>query len=98
MKMTWKKTQSNTANNAARKRKIVNPNLPFDYANSDTDTSAAAERPKEPEDSRNNGVRNTNAAVSEVDGEKTKNIAQEFEAQGNKLAEVIFFPWLLSGI
>ncbi|KZV28812.1 tetratricopeptide repeat protein 33 [Dorcoceras hygrometricum] len=87
MKMTWKKTQSNAANNAARKRKIVNPDLPFDYATCDTDTSAAAEPPKEPEDSRNDGGRNTSGAGSDVGDEKKKNIAQEFEAQGNKLAE-----------
>ncbi|XP_075480589.1 uncharacterized protein LOC142521248 isoform X1 [Primulina tabacum] len=74
MKMTWKKTQSNSA----RKRKILDPNLPFDYATSDTDTSAAAEPLEESEDSRNHG---------DGGGEKTKNTAQEFEAQGNKLAE-----------
>ncbi|XP_073147726.1 uncharacterized protein [Henckelia pumila] len=74
MKITWKKTQSNTA----RKRKIVDSNLPFDYATSDAHTSAAAEPLEEPEDSRNH---------SDVGGEGTNNIAQEFEAQGNKLAE-----------
>ncbi|KAL6515500.1 hypothetical protein OROHE_018534 [Orobanche hederae] len=79
MKMTWKKS-TNEGKSRTRKRP-ANPNLPFEDLNSSFDK-------KEEGESRGNddGNKKTPPFPDEEDG-KMKNIAEDFEAQGNKLAE-----------
>ncbi|KAL6525034.1 hypothetical protein OROMI_030627 [Orobanche minor] len=79
MKMTWKKS-TNEGKSRTRKRP-ANPNLPFEDLNSSFDEKKEGE-------SRGNddGNKKTPPFPDEEDG-KMKNIAQDFEAQGNKLAE-----------
>ncbi|KAL8481942.1 hypothetical protein ACS0TY_028184 [Phlomoides rotata] len=82
MKMTWKK---NVSDGKSKKRPIAfNPNLPFEDVNTSSDANSAAEPLKEDELLGKDGgsIKNT-----DDEAEKSRNIAREFEAQGNKLAE-----------
>ncbi|KAL8485404.1 hypothetical protein ACS0TY_027635 [Phlomoides rotata] len=82
MKMTWKK---NVSDGKSKKRPIAfNPNLPFEDVNTSSDANSAAEPLMEDELLGKDGgsIKNT-----DDEAEKSRNIAREFEAQGNKLAE-----------
>ncbi|KAL8059570.1 hypothetical protein ABFX02_03G096500 [Erythranthe guttata] len=85
MKMTWKKNLKDSKKSNSRKRPIsLNPNLPFEDVNS---TSDSPEPPMEGELLENDGVSNNKTSRSDEEDEKRKNLAQDFESQGNKLAE-----------
>ncbi|KAL7117883.1 hypothetical protein ACP275_03G100500 [Erythranthe tilingii] len=86
MKMTWKKNPNDSNKSNSRKRPIslLNPNLPFEDFNS---TSDKIEPPREGELLGNDDVSNNKTSRSDEEDEKRKNLAQDFESQGNKLAE-----------
>ncbi|KAL3641206.1 hypothetical protein CASFOL_016174 [Castilleja foliolosa] len=79
MKMAWKK--NTTDSKIKTLKRPINPNLPFDNPNCSFDTT-------EGESTGNDAVGNKKTSLfsDEEDG-KRKNLAQDFEAQGNKLAE-----------
>ncbi|KAL7155816.1 hypothetical protein ABFS83_03G101200 [Erythranthe nasuta] len=85
MKMTWKKNLKDSKKSNSRKRPIsLNPNLPFEDVNS---TSDSPEPPREGELLGNDDVSNNKTSRFDEEDDKRKNLAQDFESQGNKLAE-----------
>ncbi|KAH6759179.1 Tetratricopeptide repeat superfamily protein [Perilla frutescens var. frutescens] len=87
MKMTWKNTV-NDSKNKTRKRPIsLNPNLPFEDVNSSSDSNSAAEPLNEGKFLGNDGLSDKKTTISDEEAEERRNLAGEFEAQGNKLAE-----------
>ncbi|KAI3464572.1 hypothetical protein Pfo_021235 [Paulownia fortunei] len=87
MKMTWKKNLSDSKNKTRKRPISFNPNLPFEDLNSSSDTNTTAEPLKEGELLGDNDVSNKKTSLSDEEDGKRKNLAQDFEAQGNKLAE-----------
>ncbi|PIN16484.1 hypothetical protein CDL12_10865 [Handroanthus impetiginosus] len=87
MKMTWKKNPSDSKNKTRKRPMSFNPNLPFEDLNSSSDTNTTAEPLKESELLGNNEENNIKTSLSDEEDEKRKSLAQDFEAQGNKLAE-----------
>ncbi|KAL6511991.1 hypothetical protein OROGR_021588 [Orobanche gracilis] len=83
MKMTWKKSP-NEGTSRTRKRP-ANPNLPFEDLNSSFDKDEGESRGND-DVIHGNDDGNKKTPPDEEDG-KRKNIAQDFEAQGNKFAE-----------
>lgn len=84
MKMTWKKKNPNDTKNKTRKRPIsFNPNLPFEDVTSTSAANSAAELLGE------GALTDDKITVTDEEAEKRRNLAGEFEAQGNTLAEVI---------
>lgn len=79
MKMTWKKKISGDAKNKARKRPISS-DLPFE----DLDSTSHADNEAQSQLPTNNKT-----SPLEEEDQKTKNLAMDFQAQGNKLAEVL---------
>lgn len=89
--MTWKKN-ANDSKNKTRKRPIsFNPNLPFEDVNSTSDANSAAAEPLNQGELHGEGaLTDKKITISDDDeAEKSRNLAGEFEAQGNTLAEVI---------
>ncbi|KAG8378213.1 hypothetical protein BUALT_Bualt08G0114400 [Buddleja alternifolia] len=86
MKMTWKKNLSDSKSKNRKRPISINPNLPFEDLDSTTDNTAA-EQLKEGESVRNDDVCDKKTSISDEEDEKRKNLAQDFEARGNKLAE-----------
>ncbi|KAH6782619.1 Tetratricopeptide repeat superfamily protein [Perilla frutescens var. hirtella] len=87
MKMTWKNSV-NDSKNKTRKRPIsLNPNLPFEDVNSGSDANSAAEPLNEGKFLGNDGLSDKKPTISDEEAEERRNLAGEFEAQGNKLAE-----------
>ncbi|GER49143.1 tetratricopeptide repeat protein, partial [Striga asiatica] len=80
MKMTWKKNTSDSKSKTRKRPILLNPNLPFEDINSSSDADTT------PEPLANDVVQEKISLPDEEDG-KRKNLAQDFEAQGNKLAE-----------
>ncbi|KAL0438145.1 UNVERIFIED_CONTAM: Tetratricopeptide repeat protein 33 [Sesamum latifolium] len=87
MKMTWKKNVGDSKNKTRKRPISFNPNLPFEDLNSTSDTNTTAESLKGGESLGNDDVSKKGTTVSDAEDEKRRNLAQDFEAQGNKLAE-----------
>ncbi|KAH6782621.1 hypothetical protein C2S51_007914 [Perilla frutescens var. frutescens] len=88
MKMTWKNSV-NDSKNKTRKRPIsLNPNLPFEDVNSSSDANSAAEPLNEGTFLGNDGLSDKKTTISDEEAGERRNLAGEFEAQGNKLAEM----------
>ncbi|KAL0326120.1 UNVERIFIED_CONTAM: Tetratricopeptide repeat protein 33 [Sesamum radiatum] len=87
MKMTWKKNVGDSKNKTRKRPISFNPNLPFEDLNSSSDTNTTAESLKEGEVLGNEDVSKKGTTISDEEDEKRMNLAQDFEAQGNKLAE-----------
>ncbi|KAK6114939.1 hypothetical protein DH2020_007208 [Rehmannia glutinosa] len=87
MKMTWKKNLSDSKGKTKKRPISFNPNLPFEDLNSSFDTNTKAEPLKEDELLGNDVVGNKKTSLPNEEDDNSKNLAQDFEAQGNKLAE-----------
>ncbi|KAK6132252.1 hypothetical protein DH2020_034012 [Rehmannia glutinosa] len=87
MKMTWKKNVSDSKGKTKKRPISFNPNLPFEDLNSSFDTNTKAEPLKEDELRGNDVVGNKKTSLPNEEDDNSKNLAQDFEAQGNKLAE-----------
>ncbi|KAL0360285.1 UNVERIFIED_CONTAM: Tetratricopeptide repeat protein 33 [Sesamum radiatum] len=87
MKMTWKKNVGDSKNKTRKRPISFNPNLPFEDLNSTSDTNTTAESLKEGESLGNEDVSRKGTIIADEEDEKRRNLAQDFEAQGNKHAE-----------
>lgn len=87
--MTWKKNVNDSKNKTKKRPISLNPNLPFEDVDSSSDANSAAEPLNEGELLGNDGLSDKKTAISDEETEKRRSLAAEFEAQGNKLAEVI---------
>lgn len=88
MKMTWKKNV-NDSRIKTRKRPISsNPNLPLEDVNSSSDANSAAQTLKEGDLLGKGGLPDKKVMTSDEEAEERRNLAGDFEAQGNNLAEV----------
>ncbi|KAK4429606.1 Tetratricopeptide repeat protein 33 [Sesamum alatum] len=87
MKMTWKKNVADNKNKTRKRPISFNPNLPFEDLNSSSDTNTMVAPLKEGESLGNDDVSKKGTTISDEEDEKRRDLAQDFEAQGNKLAE-----------
>lgn len=86
--MTWKKNVNDSKNKTKKRPVALNPNLPFEDVNSSSDANSATLN--EGGLLGNDGLSDKKTRISDEETEERRSLAAEFEAQGNKLAEVTF--------
>ncbi|KAL1533565.1 tetratricopeptide repeat protein 33 isoform X2 [Salvia divinorum] len=87
MKMTWKKNVNDTKNKTRKRPISSNPNLPFEDVNSTSGANSTAEPLNDGELLGKDPLPEKTITVSDEEAEERRNLAGQFEAQGNNLAE-----------